>query len=219
MRHFILALTVFSFSTLSAQTPTPPAPFEGIVTLEIWSIVDRIIHGETPAEERLLREAQYTLSGMIYGWDFVYTPEYPARGVQRWFEVEAIQGIRWGDPRLQLRAVTQESNTIYGQIDFELSDDDQRRLRAWSAMDSVRSVGLGSAPLRRGLPAKFTAIEEAIHQAIRDYLRSVTYNRPREVRGSVILQRPPEIRTDAGTYQAQVWVQLQIDEVVEYLSF
>lgn len=223
-RVFVATILVAAFllavrPSLGAQTPEPPAPYNGEITLEIWSIEDTIIHGDRPAEERLLREAQYTLSGMIYGWNFVYTPEYADRGVKRYFEIEPVAGIEWGDPRLSLRATQGGENTLYGQIDFRLSSTDLARLDAWDDLSVARSVGIGGAPLQQGLTGKLTAIEEAIHQSVRDYLRSVTFNRPREVVGSVILERPPRVRTVSGTYEAQVRTRIFIDEIVEYHVF
>ncbi|MEX2445028.1 MAG: hypothetical protein WD492_15610 [Alkalispirochaeta sp.] len=218
----LLGLLVTVSSTVAAQTPAPPAPFDGEITLEVWAIEDRIIHPDTSAEERLLREAQYVLSGMIFGWDFVYTPEFAARGVARYFELESVGEIAWGDPRLQLRDLRDSRNrdsAIHGQIDFALSESDLQRLEAWRAMDTERSGGLGSAPLLEGLPGKLEAMEAAIHQAIRDHLRGTTFNRPREVVGSVVLDRPPRVRTVSGTYEAQVRVLIRIDEVVEYQVF
>ncbi|MFW5827244.1 MAG: hypothetical protein ACOCU4_04085 [Alkalispirochaeta sp.] len=207
---------------VAAQTPAPAAPFNGEITLEVWAMEDRIIHPDTDAEERLLREAQYVLSGMIFGWDFVYTPEYAARGVTRYFELERVGEIAWGDPRLRLRDLRDSRNrdsAIHGQIDFALSAGDVQRLEAWRAMDTERSGGMGTAPLEEGFPGKLEAMEEAIHQAIRDYLRGTTFNRPREVVGSVLLDRPPRVRTVSGTYEAQVRVLIRIDEVVEYQVF
>lgn len=215
-------LLVIATTAVSAQTPAPPAPFDGEITLEVWAIEDQIIHPEEPAEERLLREAQYVLSGMIYGWDFVYTPEYAARGVARYFELEPLGEIAWGDPRLVLRDLRDSRNrdsSIHGQIDFALSESDMQRLRAWRAMETERSGGMARSPLQEGYPAKIEAIEEAIHQAIRDYLRGTTFNRPREVVGSVVLDRPPRVRTVSGSYEAQVRVLILIDEVVEYQVF
>ncbi|HKK48573.1 MAG TPA: hypothetical protein VJ932_05720 [Alkalispirochaeta sp.] len=218
----LLGMMVTLSAPVAAQTPAPPAPFEGEITMEVWAIEDRIIHPDAGAEERLLREAQFVLSGMIYGWDFVYTPEYAARGVERFFELEPVGAIAWGDPRLRLRDLRDSRNrdsSIHGQIDFALSESDIRRLEAWRAMDTERSGGVGSAPLLEGLPGKFVAMEEAIHQAIRDYLRGTTFNRPREVVGSVVLDRPPRVRTVSGTYEAQVRVLIRIDEVVQYQVF
>jgi hypothetical protein len=214
----LLALIALA-TPLNAQTPEPPAPYDGVVTIEVWSDLDRIIHGESPIEERLLREVQYTLSGMIYGWEYVYTPQFPARGVERRFELTPIAGIPWGDPRLTLRNLRDDRTVLYGQVDFALSESDRARISAWRSMSTERSAGIGSAPLLQGYPSKITAIEEAIHQAIRDYLRSITFNPPREVRGRVVLERQPRIRTVSGTWEAQVRVLLVVDERIEYVAF
>jgi hypothetical protein len=215
-------LLVIAAAGVAAQTPAPPAPFNEEITLEVWAIEDRIIHPDTGAEERLLREAQYVLSGMIFGWDFVYTPEYADRGVARYFELDPLGEIAWGDPRLVLRDLRDSRNrdsAIHGQIDFSLSATDLQRLRAWRAMDTERSGGMARAPLQEGYQAKISAMEEAIHQAIRDYLRGTTFNRPREVVGSVVLDRPPRMRTVSGSYEAQVRVLIRVDEVLEYRVF
>ncbi|MCG8478125.1 MAG: hypothetical protein MI724_03445 [Spirochaetales bacterium] len=202
-----------------AQTATPPAPYDGIITLEIWSTDDRLIHGDEPVERRLLQEARYILAGLIHGWEFVYVPEYPARGVERIFELVPLGGVEWGDPRLTVRDLLDERTTLYGQLDYRLSDVDLARVRRWRNLGAARSVGSGSAPLLLGLAGKEQSIEEAIHRAIRDYLRNRSFNRPREATGLVVLAEPPTVRTVAGTYEARVSVLIHLVEVLEYRVF
>lgn len=217
-----LGLTAGPAAPAPAQTPEAPAPYDGTLTLEVWAIDDRIIHDDQLPEERMLREAQYTLSGMIYGWDFTYTPAYPAREVERVFQLTPIGSIRWGDPRLALRDfqdLRRRDNALYGQMDFVLSDTDRARLASWDRLETARGGGIATMPLQQGLPGKLAAIEEAVAQAIRDHLRSRTFNRPREVVGSVLLERPPRIRTVSGAYEAEVRIFIRIDEVLEYLVF
>jgi hypothetical protein len=204
---------------VTAQTPIPPEPWGDRITLEIWSIADRIVHGDTPVEERLLREAQATLSAMIYGFDFIYTPEYPARGVERYFELRPIGGVRWGDPRLEIRDLRDDRTTLYGLIDYRLSTVDRARLEAWRTTDVETGAGSGSAPLLEGYSGKIAALEEAIARAIREHLRQRYFNRPREVTGSVVLREPPRFRTVSGTYEAQVLVSIRITEVVPWVTF
>lgn len=217
--HTILALIIALGTDVFAQTPVPPEPWDDKISLEIWSAVDRVIHGDTPVEERFLREAQFTLSGMIYGYRFTYIPAYPARGVERLFDVELINQIPWGDPALTIRELRDERTTVYGVIDYTVSDADRARLRGWRSIDVERARGIGYAPLLQGLPGKITSVEEAIYRAIRDHLRERYQNRPREVTGTVVLRTPPRIRTVAGEYEAIVDVVLNIDEVRSYLVF
>lgn len=220
----ILGAILVSFALLNplsitGQTPVPPEPWDDTISLEVWSAVDRVIHGDDPVEERFLREAQFTLSGMIYGFDFVYVPAYPARRVERLFEITPIDTIPWGDPSLNVRLLRDEGTTIYGVVDYTLSETDRQRLRSWRSIDVETSQGIATAPLLQGLDGKITSIEESIYRAIRDYLRGRYQNRPREVTGSVVLRDPPRIRTISGEYEALVDVAVHINEVRQYLSF
>lgn len=181
--------------------------------------MDRIIHNEDPVERRLLEEARYTLGGMIHGWEFVYVPEYPARGVERLFELTPLGEVAWGDPRLAVRDLRDERVTVYGQLDYRLSEADLARVRRWRNLGAARSVGSGSAPLLQGLAGKERSIEDAIHRSIRDHLRSRSFNRPREATGLVVLAEPPDVRTVAGTYEARVSVLVHLVEVLDYLTF
>ena len=92
-------------------------------------------------------------------------------------------------------------------------------MRRWRDLGAARSAGSGSAPLLLGLAGKEQSIEEAIHRAIRDYLRNRSFNRPREATGLVVLAEPPTIRTVAGTYEARVSVLIHLVEVLEYRVF
>ena len=201
------------------QTPTPPEPWDGVVSIEVWSFDDRIIHRDQSAEERLLREAQYVLSGMIYGWEFVYTPADPNRNVQRYFELTPLGTIPWGDPRLTVRSVHDEYSRLYGLIDYRPSQIDRRRRGAWSGSDVDTAAGVGTAPLQDGFLGKQEAIHGAIRNAVREYLRRRRLNRPREAIGSLILQEAPRIRTVDGMYEARVSVFLRIERVRDYVTF
>ncbi len=215
---FVAAFLLSSYHP-AAQTPVPPEPWGDVLNMEIWSISDRIIHGDAPVEERLLREAQYTISAMIFGFDFIYTPEYPARNVERYFSLEPVGQIPWGDTRLMLREIRDERTTLYGLIDYELSEYEKIRLRSWQNRDVERAAGHGSAPLLDGLEGKLAAVEEAVHHGLREFLRGRYINRPREVTGTVVLREPPRIRTRAGMYEAQVLLYIHIREIREYLAF
>ncbi|MFW5644243.1 MAG: hypothetical protein ACOCYQ_09460 [Alkalispirochaeta sp.] len=219
LKGSLLGIFCLLAGTVAAQTPAPPEPWGDRITLEIWSIADRIVHGETPVEERLLQEAQATLSAMVYGYDFIYTPEYPARGVERYFKLTPVGEIRWGDPRLRIRDLRDERTTLYALIDYELSPNDRARLEAWRSAEVETGAGGGSAALREGYTGKIEALEEAIARSIRDYLRHRYFNRPREVTGTVVLREPPRFRTVSGTYEARVLVSIRITEVIPWVTF
>lgn len=216
----IFVVLFLFLSEAAAQTPVPPRPYDGGVTLELWTTEDRIIHGEesTP-EQRLLQEARYTLSGIIYGWEFSYVPGDRARRVAEWFELDPIAEVPWGNPGLRVRDVRAVEGTLYGQIDYTFSRIEQAHLSQWSSFTSSRGSGSGSGPLLDGSAGKIEAIEAAIHHAVREYLRSRYPNRPREVTGRVALLGPPRVRAAAGEYHARVTIAIEIRDVLDYEVF
>lgn len=205
---------------LPAQTPTPPRPWEGGITLELWTTEDSIFHadGSTP-ERRILEEARYTLSGLIYGWDFSYTPGDPQRAVTERFDLISVAEVAWGGPGLRVRDLRAVEGTLHGQIDYAFSRTEQARLAQWSSFATARSTGIGSMSIMDGTAGKVGSIERAIHRAVREYLRSRYPNRPREVTGQVALAGPPRIRMVAGDYEALATVAIEIREVRDYLNF
>ncbi len=204
----------------AAQTPSPPGPYEGGITLELWTTEDRIIHGEdSTAEVRLLQEARYTLSGIVYGWEFSYIPGDASRRVSERFTVDPIGQVPWGSAGLRVRDIRAVENTLHGQIDYTFTADEKARLSYWASFTTARSSGIGTAPLLEGTEGKIAAIENAIHRAVREYLRSRYPNRPREARGEVALIRPPRIRTVSGEYEARVTVSIDLQDVRDYLVF
>lgn len=216
---FVLLVPTATFP-VAAQTPTPPRPYDGGITLEVWTTEDRIIHSdESTPEQRLLREAQYTLSGIIYGWDFSYTPADRRRRVAERFELEWIGQVRWGSPGLRVRDLRAIEGSLYGQIDYTFCPTEQARIDQWSSLSTARASGMGSGDLLDGTVGKTTAIENAVHHAMREYLRSRYPNRPREATGTVALAGPPRIRTVTGEYEARVTIAIDLHEVRDYLVF
>jgi hypothetical protein len=57
---------------------------------------------------RILEEARYVFSGMVYGFIFSYTPYDRSRGVEEEFLLEPYQWIQRGDPNLQVFGVVQK---------------------------------------------------------------------------------------------------------------
>lgn len=202
-----------------AQIPGPVHDSIETISIELWSIDDSIIHGDTSPEERLLREAQYSISGMLYGWSFRYVPGSRARRVEQEWEIQPHANIPWGDPALTVRETAASENRIYGLVDYELTEEDQARQEAWRGVRTSRSSGTGTADLMEGTAGKLASIEEAIRDAVDRHLREVVPNRPREVWGDIMLAEPPRIRPVAGRYESRVSVLIRIEAVRPYLAY
>lgn len=204
---------------IHSQVPGTAYDRPDMLSIELWSIDDRIIHGDVSPEERFLVEAQYTISGMIYGWAFRYVPEAPDREVAMEFELQPHAFIPWGDPALVVREMRSADNILYGVIDYRLSRDDQARRDSWQSIATVRSGGIGSEEILMGTQGKLHAIETAVRDAIDRHLRIVVPNRPRAAYGDVILAEEPLLRPVAGLYEARVRVLVRIEEIQPYLVY
>lgn len=83
----------------------------------------------------------------------------------------------------------------------------------------------GSAPARSDSPETDTpwqvqsrrdAILDATRAAVREYLRGITHNKPREVRGTVAFASPPRVYLKSGAWVAHVRVYMTVDEILDY---
>ena len=95
------------------------------------------------------------------------------------------------------------------------------RRRAWQSNTVPTAAGVGgsslfAAPAPEG---KRRSLEEALKQAVRNHLRPVVFNKPREVRGELLLWQAPQVIVDSGQYLSRVDVKLRVQEIRPYSFF
>jgi hypothetical protein len=168
------------------------------------------------ALEELLEEVRYVLSGMIYGFSFVYTPSDKTRQIEEQFELEPVASIRWGDPHLSVVSTRVEDKNLYVRIRYRLADYQQPWIDLWRSSSIPIAGGSGDGSFILGSEGKRTSIENAAKESIRNYFRARVYNKPKEIRGEVLFARPPRTYIRSGAYNTQVRVKLRTEEVVPY---
>ena len=168
---------------------------------------------------QMLEEAQWTFSGMIYGYRFSYTPFDRRRGVDEQFILEPIAAIPWGDPALTVLATRQEGGRHLAQLQYVMVDHQVRRHAAWQSRSVSRSAGAGQASLWPGVEQKQRAVEDAVRMAVRERLRVMSPNKPAAAEGRVVLAAPPRIWMLSGAYHASVQVRMDVDEIRHYELF
>ncbi|TVR00392.1 MAG: hypothetical protein EA403_11695 [Spirochaetaceae bacterium] len=168
---------------------------------------------------QMLAEAQWTFSGMIYGYRFSYTPFDRRRGVEEQFTLEPIASIPWGDPELTVLATRQEGGRHLAQIQYVMVDHQARRHAAWQSRSVSRSAGTGQVSLWPGVEQKQLAVEDAVRMAVRERLRVMSPNKPAAAHGRVVLAAPPRIWILSGAYHASVHVRMDVDEIRHYELF
>ena len=119
-----------------------------ILVIELWSELDPLVADGTerpiPREvaiERLLDEAVFVLSGMVYGFRFDYAPSDPTRRVAEQFELEPYAEIVRGDPRLEVFQTWVEDSRLYARIFYTLDEQQRGWYRGWTSAAMPRRAG------------------------------------------------------------------------------
>lgn len=224
-RSFIALLSAAAFSAAAAAPLRADAPDRLFIRpwVEREPLV-RIGPGPYPipladAEKSLLELGRILISGMVYGWTFVYEPGDRARRVQERFDLTPLAQVPWGSARLRVLETEEKDTRLWARISYELSDEESRRRQAWDSNTADLSSGQGTAAIQEGDPGRTKSLESAIRDAIRRSLDSRYVNKPREVTGEVVLWTDPEVRTSTGTWITSVTVKMQVRDLVPYRIF
>jgi hypothetical protein len=189
---------------------------------EFWAERAPMINlGETlvPTEtalRRVLDEARYVFSGMIYGFSFSYTPSDVARRVAEELEIRPLAEISPGDPNLLVQQVIDDGQRVTVLLRYALRDFQIARYQGWKSSALPTSGGTGSASFFKGHTEKISAIREALKMSVREYVRLRVYNKPRRISGAAVLEEAPRIVIAEGVYKAACRVRFVIDEIVPY---
>ncbi len=181
----------------------------------VWTGGEYPVSPETGAG-RMLEEARVLLSAMVYGWKFDWTPGDSSRGVADRFEIETLAEIPKGSDRLIIRDSGIEDRKLWAQAEYRMSASELLRRSSWAGVTVDGSSGAGEGSAMAGPGAKVTAIENAVKDAIRLDLHDRVLNRPRTIRGEVVLWADPQLGMWSGAYHAVVSVKLRVTELVPY---
>lgn len=212
---------LYSLCVILSASAVTPARLE----IELWINLEPVVTEENDDEyplsqeaaaRKLLEEARRIVSSMVYGCTFVYTPADSAHRVAEVFDLLPVAEVAWGDPGLTVRQTRVVGTRLYAVVDYALVEFQQSRREAWSSGAIPRSTGMGSANVFLGHGERITAFENAMKEAVRGYLRPREPNKPREVRGEVLVWDSPNTQMSAGEYTTRVTIKLRIDEIIPY---
>ena len=182
----------------------------GANTRETGGYSDR----ERAEMETLLDDARWAFSGMIYGFEFTWTPGARGREVDEELVIEPLGLLPWGDPRLDILDVVEENGFLYVQLRYIPDETQQSRLEGWNSQ--AYPVASGAGEVRALSSSRRDAMEQAIKESVRAWLRAREYNRPREVTGKVTFTEFPLISLRADSIRAAVSVRMILDPLRHY---
>ncbi len=230
MRPPVPSLAALSLSLILLLLPAAFAAATAYdqLELEVWCELEPMIQesedyplSADAARQRVLEEARILLSVMIYGARFSYTPPDAQRRQAEQFLLTPVAELNWGDSRLRIAEAEVRDARLYARVRYDLQDFQAARRRAWQSNAIPTAGGTGHASLfASAAPAgKRRSLEEALKESVRSHLRPVLFNKPREVRGELLLWEAPRVIVDAGDYLTTVNVKLRVREIRPYSLF
>ncbi len=173
------------------------------------------------AKIQLQEIVPFFIEGLVYGWDFSYTPYDKTRGVQEYFELNSIVGIpqeeykyRFTDPNFQ-----EETSRVEVWVEYDLSPTMVLLRQRWHNASFPTVSGIGSASIFDGVESIRIAAELAAKEAIRNYARILVKNKPKEITGRILITDLPRYYIDAGKFVTDLDFFLKVSKIEEYTKF
>ncbi len=167
----------------------------------------------------LKKLAPFIIEGMVYGWNFSYTPSDRARGVDEYFSFEPVARLSASDPSVSYTDVRIEDERLICWVEFRRGPDALRWSRHWESVVYPKVNGRGQGNVSDGTGGIMEAYGQALLDAVRRYARSIEKNKPKEITGSVLLTESPRMYIDGGKYCADLVFYLDITEIIPYRIF
>lgn len=221
----LLLRLVFAMFFLQAALAQTPSVVERI-RIPLWAEIDAYPGlaeaGDMKAGvfdfpiNRLKKTAPFLIAGMVYGWNFTYTPSDKARKVSEYFEIEPIQrdeaylsGITYSSPWVS-------DNRLNCWVEFTRTSEMIHVYNLWASINHPTVQGTGSGKISDGFDGITDAISNAVKDAVRTYFRGYIKNKPKEITGKVLVRRQPEFGIRSGEYVIQLDFFLETDRIIQY---
>ena len=199
---------------------------DGFIELELWTEVTETIPAmvdekksyltDDEISHRVLEDAAWIISGMVYGFDVIYTPLDLARNVDEYLEVTPIASIPWGDEKLEIIDTWVSNGKFSLQVRYFLDDAQITRLKLWESNLFPNAEGIGNVSIFSGYQGRVRSIKTGIKEALRNYLRIRKTNKPREIRCRVLLSEVPYTILDSGGYKSRIKITIKFTEIIPY---
>jgi hypothetical protein len=220
---FMAAFSAALPSSAAAQsTSRPLAPLRA----EVWAETEPISAAGDPwpvppqeLERRLRAEAAWIFGGMTRGFEFAYTPSDRVRGIVEAFVLRSLGRPEASTLIALPPAQPSARGTRRSAFEYELDRTDAASLDSYSREPWKPSQGRGAADALGGHPARIAAYEDALRETVRELARSLEPNKPRSVRGRIVLSAPPSIHVQEGEYRVRARVRIAVDEIVQYRMY
>jgi hypothetical protein len=157
------------------------------------------------------------LSGMIYGYNFIYKVENKINNTKGYFEVENISKLRKDDKNISLTQLQESQSSIRIQGLYRLNEDQKTYMQGMHSGVSRTSQGDASGLITEGWDSRITVYKESLKNSILNFARKNYKSRPLYIKGKIFLEESPDILLISGEWRVLVKTHIFIT-TVNYLD-
>ncbi len=223
------AAPFFAFLFIAiAQLYPQEISFQRKIRLPLWAQLDAYPGLEKPnydagvfdyAIRQMKTLTPYLLNGMVYGWEFDYTPSDKLRGVSEYFEVKEIRSFEAESKKIHYEQPWFDQSKVHCWANFERDEGMVQSWNQWADVKNPRIMGIGGGKMSKGFEGIQEAAQNALKDAVRTYYRKVLRNKPKQITGRVLINKIPAILINSGEYQLQLDFFLETGIIKEYQNF
>lgn len=218
-------LVIFSIGLIFANSPSQIRK----IHFPLWAELDAYPELEEAQDlssdvydypiSRIRQTAPFLIEGMVYGWEFSYTPQDNARGVEENLEITEIVPSENFLRLISFSSVWFENERMNCWVTFERNESQIQNYNLWASIKNPVIHGRGYGKLSDGFDGIKKAAAEALKNAVRGHFRAIIKNKPKQINGKVLIKEPPILGIDAGKYVINLDFFLEYDKIVEYKVF
>lgn len=171
------------------------------------------------AKERMRTLGTFLVGGMIYGWNFSYTPSDKLRGISEYMEFSDAEPKEKFENGIRYKGLLVRDGKVYSWLEFKKTEAMIQNYFFWSSIVHDKIHGMGYGKISDGFQGIEDAVRDAIKNAVRAHFRTKIKNKPKEITGRVLLLAPPLIGISSGRYKVQLDFFLETDRITPYTQF
>lgn len=198
------------------------------IRFPLWASLDAYPGSEEAADvsagvfdypiKSMKQVAPFLIQGMVYGWEFSYTPSDKTRGVQEYFEISPRQALEPTD-KITYSSPWIENNKFNAWIDYTRTETQIQNYYLWSSIQNKTISGRGYGSIAKGFEGIQDAIADCIKNAVHNHYQKIIKNKPKEITGAVLVRELPLLGIDAGRYMINLEFYIEEGRVIEYTQF
>ena len=234
-RRVTVKTTILAIAAIALASVLPPPnaaaqelSFQRKIRLPLWAQLDAYPGLEKPdydagvfdyAIRQMKAITPFLLNGMVYGWEFDYTPSDRLRGVPEYFEAKEIRSFEAESKKIFYEQPWFDQSKVHCWANFERDEGMVQSWNQWADVKNPRIMGIGGGKVSKGFEGIQEAAQNALKDAVRNYYRKILKNKPKQITGRVLINKIPAILINSGEYQLQLDFFLETGIIKEYQNF